>query len=432
MILRTRARPGDPRRKGTVVVVVAITMVALLSFVALSLDGGILMDKRRQAQSAADAAALAAANDLFKNWFVTSSTYGAQFKGLDPSGSAKAAAMATAAANGYVDGVNGCSVVVNIPPKSGPFKDQACHTEVIISHSQQRYFSRVFGSDDVPYGARAVSRGRRGGINDAIICLNPTQKGALTFGGNAIINVTGAPIQVNSNNAEAMTSAGANSTATAPQFLVGGSPGYSGTGYTGTIVPNSEPIPDPLANLPPPSTVGMNTYNAVKQSGNKTSTLQPGIYKGGITATGGTIILSPGIYYMQGGGFNISGQANLTGNGVMIYNDPASTSENINVSGQGSIVLSPPTTGPYQGILFFQNRTSTAPVNISASPGVIFSISGTFYAASAELSVTGNGTQQTIGSQYISDTLKLGGNGSYFCSWSPDLTPGTRDILLVE
>lgn len=436
MKLAMQARPRAGR-KGTVVVIFAVSLVAILAVVALALDGGLLIDKRRQAQSAADAAALAAANDLFKNWFVTASAYGYQYQGLDPSGSARRAALAAAAANGFADGIDGCTVTVNIPPKSGPFARKAGHTEVIISTSQQRYFSRVFGdSSNVTYGARAVSRGRRGGINNAIICLNPTGKGSLNAAGNGTITVVGAPVQVNSNNYSAMIANG-NGFMKADQFLVTGSPGYTTPGggeFVGPIVPNSEPIPDPLANLPPPDPGAMpiQSKNKFQQSGNKTTTLQPGVYIGGISASGGTLNLSPGIYYMQGGGFNIGGQANLNGQGVLIYNAPQSTSDKIAISGQGSIVLSPPMTGPYQGILLFQDRSSTAPVNISGSSGVTMNITGTFYAASAVLNVTGNGDQQTIGSQYISYDLVLGGNGTYFCSWSPDLTPGTREIILVE
>lgn len=86
--------------------------------------------------------------------------------------------------------------------------------------------------------------------------------------------------------------------------------------------------------------------------------------------------------------------------------------------------------GPYQGVLLFQNRTSTTPVSVSGNGSMY--ITGTFYCASAVLNVTGNGGQQTIGAQYISYDLVLGGNGFFKCSWSPDLTPGTRDILLVE
>ena len=428
MKLRTPARPGHPRRTGTVVVVVAIALVVILAFVALSLDGGILLDKRRQAQCTSDAAALAAAGDMYSNWWAN--------KGTDPTGTAKAAAKAAAAANGYADGVDGCTVTVNIPPLSGPFRGQAAHAEVVIAHAQPQYFSRLFGSDTVAYGARAVSRGRRGGINNAIICLDPTGKGALNAGGGGSITVTGAPIQVNSNSYSAMIANG-NGFLTADRFLVTGSPGYTtpgGGSFVGPIVPNSDPIPDPLANLPypDPTALTVQSRNKTSLSGNKTTTLKPGIYQGGVSITGGTVNLDPGIYYMDGGGFSLGGQGSLSGSGVLIFNAPQSNSDTISISGGGNCVLSPMTTGPYQGLLLFQTRTSTAPVSVSGSAFATFNITGAFYAASAVLNVTGNGSQQTIGSQYISYDLVVGGNGTYFCSWTAQLTPGVREILLVE
>ena len=57
-----------PRREGTVTVLVAVSLIGILSITALSLDGGMLLDKRRQAQTASDSAALAAAADLYYNW----------------------------------------------------------------------------------------------------------------------------------------------------------------------------------------------------------------------------------------------------------------------------------------------------------------------------------------------------------------------------
>ena len=111
MKLHTLARPGAPRRTGTVIVVVAVCLIGILAFVALALDGGMLLDKRRQAQCASDAAALAAANDMYANWWAN--------KGSDPNGTARAAALAAAAANGYADGANGCTVrprCWNCPP----------------------------------------------------------------------------------------------------------------------------------------------------------------------------------------------------------------------------------------------------------------------------------------------------------------------------
>src|SRR5262245_47464657 len=103
---------------------------------------------------------------------------------------------------------------------------------------------------------------------------------------------------------------------------------------------------------------------------------------------------------MKGGGFNFGGQGSLTGDGVMIYNDPASNSDTINLSGQGAVHMTPPMSGPYQGIALFQSRT--APVqpalSVTGNGTAPLYITGTFYAAGALLKVTGNGTQDTIGS----------------------------------
>src|SRR4051794_16844998 len=97
MKLRTNSRGYDPRRRAMVVVAVAVSLMAILGVVALSLDGGMLMDKRRQANCAADAAALAAADDMYARWWQSSYA----LRGLDSTGTAKAAALATASANGY-------------------------------------------------------------------------------------------------------------------------------------------------------------------------------------------------------------------------------------------------------------------------------------------------------------------------------------------
>jgi hypothetical protein len=124
----------------------------------------------------------------------------------------------------------------------------------------------------------------------------------------------------------------------------------------------------------------------------------------------------------------------VTGNGVMIYNDPQSNSDAIDLTGQGGITLSPPMSGPYQGISLFQKREgSTQPaLKVTGNGTAPLAISGTFYAASALLKVTGNGTQDTIGSQYISNTLALGGNGTFIVDWNPNLVPGVRQVWLVE
>src|SRR5438874_13601865 len=117
---------GTRRRGGNVAVVFALCLIMITGFVALSLDGGMVLDSRRKAQSAADAAALAAADDLYKKWFTN---YGAD----DINQSAAKAAKAAATAGGFTNGVNGCTVEVYVPPLTGPFAGTAGHAEVIIT-----------------------------------------------------------------------------------------------------------------------------------------------------------------------------------------------------------------------------------------------------------------------------------------------------------
>ena len=130
------------RRPGNVAVVFALSLITVTGLVALSLDGGLVMDSRRNAQSAADAAAIAAVDSMYLEWWTDPTP-------LDASGNARKAAVATATAMGYTDGVNGCTVVINIPPKNGLFVNLPSHCEVIITNNRDRTFSKIWSTDQV-------------------------------------------------------------------------------------------------------------------------------------------------------------------------------------------------------------------------------------------------------------------------------------------
>jgi hypothetical protein len=430
------------RRSGTVVVAVGVCLVAMLGVIALSLDGGLQLDKRRQAQAASDAAALAAASELFRTIFTNDGLDNGPIlnKTGPAAGSIRQFAKDVAKANGFEDGVNGVTVEVYIPPISGPFTGLKGHVEVKIACVQARYFSKVFGpTEDIPIGARAVARGTRTTVNNGLIVLNPTLKGSFSTAGGADVDVGGtAAVIVNSNNTEAMIANGTGSVG-APYYDVTGVPGWStpgGGSFEGTINNGVEPTPDPLRFVPEPDPTTMITRSTKRltHSSASTITLRPGLYEGGIAISGkGNVVLEPGLYYMRGG-FSFSGQGSLTGLGVTIFNYPLSISDAIDLSGQGAITMTPPMDGPYQGITLFQSRTSTSQptVSVTGNGTAPLYMTGTFYAPKAELKVTGNGTEDTIGSQYISDTLTLGGNGSFNVDWDPTLVPGIRQVWLVE
>jgi Flp pilus assembly protein TadG len=402
-----------------VTLLAAFCLTVLVSFVAIAIDGGLLMDVRQKAQSAADAAALAAAEDLYLNTVAN--------KGLDPAGTAAAAANASATSNGFPN------PTVNIPPLSGPFAGQAGYAEVIVSLSQRRYFSTIFGNADIPVRARAVAVGRWTAAKVGILLLDPTGSGALTMTGTGGVSVAGVPFIIDSNSPSAAVTSGGGS-ATAPEFDITGTPGISGSGnFNGPVYTGQPPAPDPLAYLPPPdpTTMTLQSHNPYHLAGTQVDFIQPGVYRGGITVSGqATLNMAPGIYYMDGGGFSFTGQGSLNAAGVMIYNDPKSNSDNISINGTGSINFSPPTSGPYKGISLWQRRDATNTVYVTGNGGS--SMSGTFYVTGGTLNVTGNGTNDVIGSQYISYDLTVNGNGNFAVSWNADQAGQTRIINLVE
>src|SRR5262245_23516951 len=103
MIRIARSRRTSSR-KGAVAAQVAFFLAALMAVVALAMDGGTLVMKRRDLQAAADAAAMAGATDMYKHWFAN--------HGDDPSDTALASALTYASDNGFNnDGVTNTVVV---------------------------------------------------------------------------------------------------------------------------------------------------------------------------------------------------------------------------------------------------------------------------------------------------------------------------------
>ncbi len=414
------SRPG--RHRGMVAIHMALCLVPLCGVTAFAIDCGMMMEYRRRVHAATDAAALAAAADLYQNY--------SRNGGQDVERTAASSAIASAAANGFSDN---STLTVNIPPSSGPFAGKVGYAETILVYSLPRGFSSIFGSGSLPIKARSVARGMWVPFNNGIIVLDPTRSGSLTDNGNGTVTVTGANIVIDSNSASAAKVIG-NGSVTAPEIVITGRPGDVTTGhgkFVGGIDSGANPTVDPLLYLPTPDPSTLTTARSSKLSLTDASAaaLVPGVYVGGISLSGdASATLSPGIYYMKGGGFSMSGNGTLTGAGVMIYND--SGGGNISISGNGAITLSPPTSGTYKGITLFQDRKSTAAVSVTGNGAM--NLTGTLYVPHATLSVTGNGSTNVLGSQYISYDLTVSGNGSVNVVWTAATTANTRTIGLVE
>jgi hypothetical protein len=139
-----------------------------------------------------------------------------------------------------------------------------------------------------------------------------------------------------------------------------------------------------------------------------------------VTRPHGQESISPGIYYLKGGGFFVSERASVTdlGKGVLLYNAASKLVDIISLTGLGSLSLSPMKSGPYQGITIFQDRNSAAGISILGNDRT--SITGTIYAAQAVLGITATGgvdrkgnPLDQIGSLLLVADLSITGRGSF-------------------
>jgi hypothetical protein len=258
--------------------------------------------------------------------------------------------------------------------------------------------------------------------NIGLLALDPSHPAALAVTGNGgvIVNNSGAVV-VNSTNPFAAVITG-NGGVSATDIDVTGGAVTTGHGSFSSPIGHETPTADPIA-LPLPAAPAT-TFPAVYYSGKATITLSPGTYVGGIHDSGqGNIVLLPGIYYLQGGGLQVTGNGSLSGAGVMIVNAPCNTFGNICFSGQGNINLSAPTPGSlpsvyaaYKGITIFQDPASNLPVSITGNGSV--TMDGALYAPGAPLFITGNGglTASTDTTAPVAEVIvydaALTGNGS--------------------
>jgi len=392
-------------RRGTVAAMTALLMPAVIGVLAVALDGGLLYLQRRQAQSIADAAALAGAYAFYN---------GSNFS------TAQSSAIAIAAQNGIT--ISGSQIT---QPQSG-------YVAASVTSTKPRYFSSIWGSGTMSAVASATALGASNTpySTAAILVLNSAGS-SVTLSGTTSVSAVGGSVVVDSNSAASILSSGSPSITTPVLDLSGGTQ-YSGTNPNKATVTNTgqTSTPDPLASISAPSTSGLTVQSSstVSVSGSSSKTLNPGIYDGGISMSGSSsVTLNPGVYYINGGGISMSGSASITGNGVFIYNTGGG---GINLSGTGAISLNPMSSGTYAGLTIFQDRSSSAGAAMSGGSNI--NNTGTFYFPSATLALSGSSGTSVVGAQIIAKNLTFSGTSGIKVNYGSSVASRPATFALVQ
>ena len=192
---------------------------------------------------------------------------------------------------------------------------------------------------------------------------------------------------------------------------------------------------DPLASIAAPTSgTVVSKSHASFDMNNKpaNNTLSPGVYCGGLTignTNGATFTMSPGVYIMAGGGLTLNSQAVVKGTGVTVYNTSSagwgcSSSYSytpVTISGQVTATLSAPTSGAFNGILFFGNRTGCATAGscqdqINGGSTVVFN--GALYFKSDQITITG-GSSASGYLMLVADKIDINGNSTFGINGDP-------------
>jgi Flp pilus assembly protein TadG len=390
--------------QGQALILIVFGIIALIGMTGLAIDGGNAYSDRRNAQNAADAAALSAALANARQKDIT------------------AAAWASAATNGYEkNGVNS-TVTVSVAdspagacPGNAPGKDI---TVQIVSHINT-YFAPVLGIKQLTNTVSATSRSCGTYTapmfnGNAIVSLAPTGTGYSAIG-TPKWNVTGGGIFSNSTSSSAAYCNG-NAGINAPSVTVVGGTSFSCQTTISNITTNAAQYTwYQYKNLMPPTPKCDGTAT---QTGN-TWYPQAGA-DGSKVAFSGDMNFSSGLYCVTNSPGPFHGS--ISGNGVTFY--ITSPNFSIKFNGGGNLTASAPTAGSWKGVLMYLAPQVDANGNLLNTQSLDLrgngtgTVTGTILAPSANVTMYGNSGTAGYDSQVVGYTVTSGGTADIYVSYN--------------
>jgi Putative Flp pilus-assembly TadE/G-like len=409
---------------------VAIITVVLVSFVfmglaALVIDMGLGRDTRRQAQNAADASALAAGNALYPSGAVSpdfdgairaAKSYALANYGVPEADWTGLRCTDASALPNQPDFPNTC-ISFDYPTPDAPSTLPRTVRVRIPTRQVNTPFAGVAGVATVPVSAAANVKLDLAG--DACgLCVIGEGVHDLQ---NGDVVVTGASVAINgqldARNGGSITVSGGSNIID----LEGGVPNHGS--FDPPPLENQPPVVDPLGNMLMPD------YSALMPQPSAVTdpcTGGPGIYAGFPDSHGPavTCTLQPGLYVLTGPS-HLSGPVKIVANGVTLYficGTPAlpaacttgQSGGDLLFTGQGTLAITAPTSGPLKGLSIVADRNNTATFDFRGNGAQ--DNSGTIYVPSGTLNYRGNGNGYALKSLVVVGSLSFNGNPSTFVS----------------
>jgi len=463
-------------RNGQILVIFAGGLIVILAITALVIDLGFTFMIRRQEQNAADPGAIAAARHIRASGspdvagMRQAACFYARQNGFFP-GAADDSGCVPA------NDPDGTTLTVNYPPSTdaGIYSGTPGFVEVTLSRPHRSFIAQVIGFPSFRVASSAVAAFSDGDSNSSsLVALDPSSScttakvhgtadilihpvTAGIDGGYVHVNSTcsaGTPDTLCSDSPKGGLVIDGGATLTSPHTYVSGTCKSNGTGLNSTLTEGAVQIGDPLGELPPPDPADYPagqcgpTGWVTEPTGPKSAgcefkddvvvKLEPGVYYGGwdVKKNGATLELAPGVYIIAGGGIKLTNEGSITsvqgGLGapapVLIFNtdNPATGTgqANIDFNASATLKLRAIETGPYRGILLWNDGNGSNPTALIDLKGQTnLDISGTIYSPKGMVNIEGGGGIAGVDSiasiQVIAWQFAIGGNYNIDMPYDP-------------
>lgn len=385
----------------------ALLLPFLIGMTGLGIDVSMWMKERRDIQTAADAAVIAAA------WEVANG---------DTEEYVRDAALREAQNNGYT----GNSLNLQI----GESDEGLATVRTDLTQSSETYFSKIIYKGDIAVTVSAAAEVLPPVGDFCMLSLDDDDSGAFVIDGNVTVDSEGCGIAVNSNHpTAALNINGASADITVGDVSVVG--GIDGEEIidSDTIETGVAPFRDPYSDLEIPDFDGCS--QAEMNAGPATSSSIPVADGSGVRVLCGgltignqeDVTLDPGVYILDGGDADIKGTLRGEGVTIILTNSGGSSYGSYgHLDVKGNLYLTAPEDGDldedwdaFEGMGVYQDRN--APESSQCSSNTIGGngaavVSGAMYFPSQCLDIggTGSATSDGICSRIIAKILKLHGN----------------------
>lgn len=292
--------------------------------------------------------------------------------------------------------------------------------KVKLALQKELGFSSVFMADPPVIVAEATAATIATGVY-CVVSLEETSATGITATGNGTIDL-GCGMITNSTSISAAIATGSSEVYATPIAAVGNI-SDSDHWNDAELLPFTVKQEDPFADVSPPSFTPCQTGNANRFRVNANTTDNSHAADTGVVCVSemtisGTATLGNATYVIDSGDLTIGSQAQLSCNGctIILTNSNSSSTATIgdvDITAGAQINMSAPTSGPYEDILFYQDRRAPSGSNtvnkINGNSSSTFS--GAMYFPNQQLQVNGTAGLNFSCAQFVARRVEFSGNG---------------------